>query len=115
MGYYVLHMSALPKVAREPGPLSQPIAHELKSWPQFFTAIVQGAKTHELRRATDRTFEVGQLIRLNEFEPALGAYTGRSVVVEITYLTSAELPCALSKGALHDDFCILSIRRVDDA
>jgi hypothetical protein len=33
-------------------------------------------------------------------------------VVRITYVTSAETPCALSEECLHPDFCILSIIKV---
>lgn len=88
------------------------VPHELKSWPRFFNAILAGVKTHELRRA-DRSFAVGDFIRLREFDPEKNAYTGRTALAEITYVTSSDLPCALSKGALHDDFCILSIRLRD--
>jgi hypothetical protein len=85
------------------------ITHELKCWPKFFTAIVQGDKRHDLRRATDRDFQIGDRLLLREFDPALGAYTGRTQHVAVTYVTSAEMPCALSEQALHPDFCILSI------
>lgn len=85
------------------------VEHELKCWPQFFGPISHGEKRHDLRRSFDRDFRVGDRLKLREFDPATEAYTGRVQVVEITYITSADLPCALSKGALHPDFCILSI------
>ena len=87
-------------------------AHRLKCWPQFFDTILAGEKRHDLRRCTDRAFEVGQVLELQEFDPQSERFTGRVQLVEVTYITSAELPCALSKGALHPDFCILSIRSV---
>ncbi len=90
-----------------------PIAHELKCWPQFFEAIAEGRKRHDLRRADDRDFHVGDRLRLREFEPEAQQYTGREQVVEVTYKTSAEQPCALSNSALHPDFCILSIVPVE--
>ena len=92
-----------------------PVVHELKCWPQFFEAIAAGRKRHDLRRAYDRHFRVGDRLRLREFDPRTQVYTGREQIVEVTYITSAEEPCALSQGALHNDFCILSIAPVEGA
>ena len=83
--------------------------HTLKCWPQFFNEIKAGRKKHDLRRNYDRHFQVGDRLLLREFDPRSEQYTGRSIAVEVTYITSTELPCALSKDALHPDFCILSI------
>src|SRR5262249_41406791 len=83
--------------------------HKVKSWPQFFEAILSGVKTHEVRRLTDRDYRVGDRLLLQEYAPATQAYSGRELVVRITYMTSAEAPCALSEQCLHPDFCILSI------
>lgn len=88
---------------------SSAIAHRLKCWPEFFDPIRRGHKTHDLRRADDRAFAVDDRILLEEYDPESRAYTGDSVVVRITYITSADVPCALSHDALHPNFCILSI------
>ena len=85
------------------------VEHILKCWPQFFEAIRLRKKKHDLRRGDDRNFHVGDTLLLKEFDPTSGRYTGRSQRVLITYVTSADLPCALSRDALHKDFCILSI------
>ncbi|WFU81275.1 DUF3850 domain-containing protein [Bradyrhizobium sp. CIAT3101] len=85
------------------------ITHHLKCWPQFFNEIVAGRKKHDLRRADDRNFRVGDTLVLEEYDPQRDAFTGRTLTVEVTYITSANLPCALSKEALHPNFCILSI------
>jgi hypothetical protein len=87
------------------------MTHELKCWPQFFQAIVEGRKTHDLRRADDRTFRVHDMIRLREFDPRVSRYTGREFMVEITYITSADFRCALSDQALDPAYCILSIKK----
>jgi hypothetical protein len=84
----------------------------MKCWPQFFAPILRGEKTHDLRRADDRDFRVGDLLRLQEFDPKANCYTGREVTVRITYITSADNPCALSEDALHPDFCVLSIKKL---
>jgi hypothetical protein len=86
-----------------------PETHRLKCWPEFFDPIRRGLKAHDLRRADDRAFAVGDRMLLEEYDPETASYTGRSVIVRITYITSADLPCALSQDALHPDFCILSI------
>jgi hypothetical protein len=86
--------------------------HRLKCWPEFFGAILAGTKTHDLRRADDRNFQIDDLVRLQEFNPDTEAYTGRELTVRITYITSAKMPCALSEEALHPDFCILSIQKI---
>ena len=88
------------------------VQHRLKSWPEFFEPICAGEKRHELRRFDDREFHIGDKALLEEFEPRTGKYTGRSIVVEITYVTSRDDPCAFSATALADNFCILSIEPV---
>lgn len=92
-----------------------PITHELKCWPRFFGPIGEGRKRHDLRRVGDRDFRVGDRMILREFAPEAESYTGRQLTVEITFITSAQEPCALSDSALHEDFCILSIRLVGNA
>src|SRR5450432_3244168 len=86
-----------------------PVVHKVKSWPQFFEAALSGNKTHEVRRLTDRDYQVGDRLCLQEYDPITGTYLGRELMVRITYMTSAEIPCALSEECLHSDFCILSI------
>jgi hypothetical protein len=78
--------------------------HELKTWPQFFEAILDGRKNFEFRR-NDRDFRVGDLLDLKEWDPATKAYTGRACEVRITYILSDEWP-GMEKG-----FTILSIDR----
>ncbi len=63
-------------------------AHELKIWPIYFAAVVDGRKRFEIRK-NDREFMVGDTLRLREWNPADGgAYTGAEIVVEVTYLTT---------------------------
>lgn len=85
--------------------------HRVKSWPRFFEATLAGVKTHDVRRLGDRDYQVGDTLRLMEFDPKEERYTGRELCVRITYITSAKLPCALSETCLHPDYCILSITK----
>ncbi len=88
------------------------VEHPIKCWPPFFSAIAAGKKKHDLRRADDRKFQVGDILLLREFDPERGVYTGRRQRVLITYITSTESPCAFSSEALDDAFCILSIEPI---
>ena len=95
---------------------ARPVAtHELKCWPQFFAAIAEGHKRHDLRRSCDRDFAVGDRLLLREFDPDSEGYTGRIQMVQVTYITSHELPCALSGEALDPAYCILSIALLTEA
>lgn len=107
--------------------------HELKIWPEFFKAVVDGRKRHELRK-WDRPFCVGDLILLKEWDPeqfsalclVAGitrepkedepgswtvarakatdlAYTGQSICARITYITKP------GTWGLPEDVCVLSI------
>jgi hypothetical protein len=87
------------------------IEHRVKSWPTIFEATLAGTKTHDVRRLSDRDYRVGDTLILMEFDPQGKKYTGRELRVRITYITSANYPCALSESCLHPDYCILSITK----
>ena len=60
-----------------------PREHELKCAPQFFTPLLSGEKTCELR-FDDRAFRAGDTLWLREWQPS--GYTGREIRAEVTYL-----------------------------
>jgi hypothetical protein len=95
----------------ESSPTRPSVEHKVKSWPHLFEATLSGAKTHELRRADERDYQVGDLLRLQEWDPETQQYTGREMTMRITYITSAKYPCALSEGSLNADYCILSVTK----
>lgn len=90
--------------------------HRLKTWPQFFEAIMNKEKTFELRR-NDREYEVGDILILCEFNPCTlcgasgrvwdngdmtdcdctvtanpkGVYTGREMKFHLTYILAGTL------------------------
>lgn len=84
--------------------------YEVKSWPSFFSAMVSGKKLHDMRDKRDRQYKVGDRMKLREYDPFNGVYTGREAVFEITYITSNDTPCAMSSAALDKNFCILSVK-----
>jgi hypothetical protein len=59
--------------------------HELKTWPEYYKAVVSGKKNFEVRKA-DRLFQVGDLLVLKEFDPDKKAFTGKLITKEITYI-----------------------------
>lgn len=88
--------------------------HVLKSWTLFFSDILTGERTSDIRATNDRRFMKGDLMELQEWDPVRGKYTGRWAKVEITYVqTNKSNPCAISREALRDDYTVLSIKLLD--
>ena len=67
------------------------MTHELKTWPEYFGAVLSGEKTFEIRN-NDRDFQVGDVLALREWCPDIGKYTGRALDVCVTYITGHEQP-----------------------
>lgn len=85
--------------------------HELKSWTMFFSGIISGDRTSDIRCTLDRRFAVGDTLLLREFDPVVQKYTGRYACADITYIQQQKSnPCAISEYALHPDYAVLSIR-----
>lgn len=95
--------------------------HELKTWPEPFSAVLSGTKRHEIRKA-DRPFAVGDVLELREWDPdgvpvtetirvlrgqttkpQRGKYTGRSIRVRVTYLSAG------GTWGLPNNLCVMSI------
>lgn len=80
--------------------------HDLKTWPVFFTAITSGFKTFEIRK-NDRDYNVGDFLLLQEWGPAQEAYTGRDILMEVTYVLHGGQFPGLEKG-----YCAISCVKV---
>jgi hypothetical protein len=94
--------------------------HELKTWPEFFDAVLRGEKTYEVRY-DDRGFQVGDELVLERFQPdgaGGGDYVGfdgrktglsdcARIVVRITYKTPG------GRFGLSPNWCIMGFHRVD--
>ena len=59
--------------------------HDLKTWPEFFEKVATEDKTFEMR-LNDRGYAVGDVLKLREFDPSSGAYSGRWIEKEVSYV-----------------------------
>ena len=62
--------------------------HQLKTWPIFFEAVLNGTKTFEFR-LNDRNFQVGDKLDLMEYDPDAEGYTGRHCHRFVSYVLDA--------------------------
>jgi len=90
------------------------VVHEVKSWTYLFQPLKAGKKKHDIRDLRDRDYKVGDILRMKEFDPATGKYTGSEILMKITYMTSAATPCAFSSAVLDRNFAILSLELYDN-
>ena len=82
------------------------MVHELKTWPIYFNAILEGKKTFELRK-DDRRFSKGDTLHLREWSPEDEAYSGRWIDVTVTYKTEGVL------FGLKEGYCALAFNGID--
>lgn len=78
--------------------------HDIKSWPESFTAILTGRKRFEVRRF-DRPYRTGDQVLLHEWDPLVD-YTGRKATYLIGFIQHGPpMPpgwCAFELLALED-------------
>lgn len=82
--------------------------HELKTWPEYFQAVVSGVKTFEVRK-NDRQFSPGDVLVLQEYDPRVlnkdsgTSYTGRICEVEVCYFLDNFV-------GIEPGYCLMAIR-----
>lgn len=83
------------------------MTHTLKTWPEYYKAVESGNKTFEVRRF-DRPFKVGDTIILQEYDNEKSEYSGKELIMAITYI--------LQGGAfgIESNFCVIGIKQVDN-
>lgn len=69
----------------------EPKTHELKTWKEFYEAVVSGHKTFEVRK-DDRNFQEGDYLKLIEVDPDDNEMkpTGKRSYYCITYILKGE-------------------------
>lgn len=83
----------------------KPMTHELDSYPEQFEAIVQGIKTF-MFGFNNRSFRVGDILKINEFDNDTILYTGRFVEVRVIYLQEG------GENDIPEDYVIMSIKKI---
>lgn len=79
--------------------------HTLKVRPKFYAPILDRQLTGCMRR-DDRGYEVGDMLRLEEFDPSTQEYTDRFITgVRITYILRHQDIADIPEG-----FALLSLR-----
>ena len=61
--------------------------HQLKIWPEYYTAMMFGSKSLEVRK-NDREYKISDYLFLREWDPKTKNYTGRvlaRMVINILY------------------------------
>lgn len=61
--------------------------HDLKTWTEFFIEVKSGRKPFEVR-FNDRDYQVGDVLRLREYSPTLGTFSGDETRQLVTYVMS---------------------------
>jgi len=77
--------------------------HEIKCWPEMFEPLIDGRKSFEVRRF-DRTYGVGDVLCIREWDPAIEDYTERAAYVGVTYVLKG------GQFGISDAFCVMSIK-----
>lgn len=87
---------------------------ELKTWPVFFKALVDGTKTFEVRN-NDRGFLVGDILILKEWDPDTEKYTGRVEKRRVSYVFHGI--AWVGEDDYHDDYVVLGFEytRLEEA
>lgn len=75
--------------------------HNLKILPEYYAAVRNGTKRFEVRE-NDRQFELGDILRLMEWEEGAG-FSGAEILVPVTYILYG------SHYGVRDGYCVMSI------
>lgn len=82
--------------------------HYLKIRPEYHDAILNGIKTHEIRK-NDRNFRVGDSIKFDVIKEGGKIHHAPERYTITHILTSEEFPDGIKEG-----YAILSIKRVEE-
>lgn len=80
--------------------------HELKIWPAYFREVIAGTKTWELRR-NDRDYQVGDLLRLMEWDQTTQLHTGNEITRSVVGVHKLDALGIVS--VIEDNFVLLSL------
>lgn len=79
--------------------------HTLKILPRYFSEVITGTKTFEIRAEDNRKFNVGDDVIFKEFDEKTGTLTGGTKIAKITYVLRN-----VPEYGLKDGYCIFSFK-----
>lgn len=79
--------------------------HALKCWVGYFADLESGRKTFEVRKGTDRFYQYGDELLLQEWNPGTEGYTGRELLVRVTYVMNG-------KPFLPEDVWVMAVKKI---
>lgn len=80
-----------------------------KIWPKFFDLIQSGKKQFELRVA-DFDIQEGDTLVLEEWDPSMKRYTGRTITKKVKYMLKFKLDdFGQKKEALEKGFYVIQL------
>lgn len=108
--------------------------HDLKIWPGYFSQVLSGNKTFEIRRDDGRNFEEGDILVLREWRPSMvekrsrrspvpialepdpkrGEYTGRAILRRVGHVCPASASAFGSDPMLAPGVVVMSIAEIDN-
>lgn len=80
--------------------------HVLKTWPEYFIEVKAGRKPFEVR-FNDRDYQAGDILRLQEYSPTLGTFSGEETRQLVTYTMSGRFGVA-------PDYIIMGLKCIDE-
>ncbi|MCF3107296.1 DUF3850 domain-containing protein [Niabella sp. CC-SYL272] len=86
------------------------MVHELKTHPKYFSALLAGSKTFEVRK-NDRDYKIGDELLLKEYDPdddeiVPEPYTGRILHRRIDYILHG------GQYGIEPGYCVMSISKI---
>ena len=94
------------RTSRSISSIELPREHAVKIWPEYFTAVKNGTKTFEYR-LNDKQYQVGDVMRLMEWDPKSKAFTGEEITRQITFV--------LQGSGVLEGYCILAVQLMQSA
>lgn len=79
--------------------------HELKTWSEYFDAVLAGKKTFEVRK-NDRDFQEGDILLLNKWDNVKNEYAGSQTAFTITYILKG------GQFGIEEGYCVLGLKQI---
>lgn len=79
--------------------------HELKTWTEYFDAVLAGKKTFEVRK-NDRDFHEGDILLLNKWDNVKNEYAGSQTAFTITYVLKG------GQFGIEEGYCVLGLKPI---